>query len=60
MRFMLLQDYAPIDDYETAAVRTASVPEQRYLTLRASRLRHERLDGRSIRQTSTKINFPRT
>ena len=51
---------AAIDDYETAAARTASVPERHYLTLRASRLRHKRLDGRSILQTSTKINFPRT
>ena len=51
---------AAIDDYERAAARTASVPEQHYLTLRASRLRHERLDGRSILQASTKINFPRT
>jgi RNA polymerase sigma factor (sigma-70 family) len=51
---------AAIADYERGAARTASVPEQHYLTLRASRLRHEWLDGRSILQTSTKINFPRT
>ena len=36
------------------------VREQQYLTLRASRLRDERLDGRSVLQASTKINFPRT
>ena len=50
---------AAIDDYERRRARTASVPEQHYLTLRASRLRHERLDGRSILQASTK-SIPRT
>jgi RNA polymerase sigma factor (sigma-70 family) len=49
-----------VADYEAAAARTASVPEQHYLMLRASRLRHQRLDGRSVGQASTKINFPRT
>jgi hypothetical protein len=49
-----------LTDYELAAARTASVPEQRYLMMRAARLRHQRLDGGSGRQARTKINFPRT
>ena len=65
MRFMLLQNYGPIEgvepishavrahllemdgrlddaieDYEAAAQRTASAPEQHYLMTRAARLRH--------------------
>jgi predicted RNA polymerase sigma factor len=36
---------AAITEYETAASRTTSVPENHYLTMRASRLNESRADG---------------